>query len=243
MQRVNKTAVQCAKILEAFTLDKEEWGITELAAYLGLAKSTVHGIVQSFVQENVLKKTNTNSRYKCGSLLTRLGLLALTELEVKKISREAMFSLNEITGETVFLTMYMEGRIRVISTRESDKPLRLSISVGSEMPVDRGACGKIWFANLSDAEKDEFRGDRKIDTSIVEKSLAFVSKNGYATSVNEVYDDITAVAAPIINRRNKLEGIIVIGGLSLHFTEEKMHEYGRILKSRCDNLSMQLSQV
>jgi len=243
LQRLNKTAIQCAKILGAFTLDKEEWGITELATYLDLAKSTVHGIVHSFIQEGVLKKSNTDSRYKCGSLLTRLGLLALTELEVKKISREAMFSLNEITGETIFLTMYMEGKIRVIGVRESNKPLRLSISVGSEMPVDRGACGKIWFACLSEAEKNKFKRDGKIDTSIVEKSLEFVSENRYATSVNEVYDDITAVAAPIISRNNKLEGIIVIGGLSLHFTEEKLHEYGRILKSSCDNLSMQLGQV
>ena len=243
MQRINKTAIQCAKVLEAFTLDKKEWGITELAVHLDFAKSTVHGIVQSFVQEGILEMSNTDSRYKCGSQLVRLGLMSLTELEIIKLSSEAMSSLNKTTRETVFLTMYMEGKIRVVGARDSDKPLRLSISVGSEMPADRGACGKIQFAYMSDTEKDKLRRDEEIDTSILVKSLEFVSKNGYAFSVNEVYEDITAVAAPIINGKNILEGIIVIGGLSAHFTEEKMHEYGGILKSSCDDLSMLLGYV
>ncbi len=127
--------------------------------------------------------------------------------------------------------------------RESVKPLRLSISVGSEMAIDRGACGKIWYSYLSDDEKDRIKKDGRIDISIVERSVGFVLKNGYAISIEEVFDDITAIAAPIVNRENKLEGIIVIGGLSAHFTEEKLEEYGEILKSECKNISMQLDNV
>jgi len=243
MQRLNKTAEQTAKILKAFAKENKEWGISELAKHLGYAKSSIHGIVQALVHENILEKNKINNKYKCGFLLMQLGLQALTELELIKLGREALYSLNEITGETVFLTMCMEGKIRVIGVRESVKPLRLSISIGSEMPLDRGACGKIWYAYLSDDEKDRIKKDGKIDTSIVEKSVGFVLKNGYAVSIEEVFDDITAIAAPIVNRENKLEGIIVVGGLSAHFTEEKIKEYGKIIKSECKNISMQLSHA
>ena len=243
LQRLNKTAIQTAKILKAFTLERGEWGVTALADYLGLAKSTVHGIVQALVKEKILKQSNKDSLYKCGPQMMRLGLLTLTELEIKRISRDVLLSLNDITGETVFLTIYMEGRIRVVGSRESDKPLRLSISVGSEMPVDRGACAKVLFSCLSDPEREKIKRDKNIDTTIIESSMADALKDGYATSKDEVYSDISAVAAPIFNGEGQLEGMIVIGGVSAYINQEKLREYGRILKSKCDDLSLQFGHV
>jgi len=243
LQRLNKTAIQTAKILKAFTLERGEWGITALADYLGFAKSTVHGIVQALVQENILKRSNRDSLYKCGSQMMRLGLLTLTELEIKRISRDVLLSLNDITGETVFLTIYMEGRIRVVGSRESDKPLRLSISVGSEMPIDRGACAKVLFSYLPETEREKIKRDENFDATIVESSMTDVLRDGYATSKDEVYTDISAVAAPIFNGERQLEGMIVIGGVLAYINQEKLREYGRILKSKCDDLTLQLEHV
>ena len=96
---------------------------------------------------------------------------------------------------------------------------------------------------LSDPEREKIKRDKNIDTTIIESSMADALKDGYATSKDEVYSDISAVAAPIFNGEGQLEGMIVIGGVSAYINQEKLREYGRILKSKCDDLSLQFGHV
>ena len=240
MARSNSSALQTAKLLKAFTIDSPEWGITELADHLGYAKSSVHGIVQSLVNEGFLEKQAANNKYSYGMQLIHLGLSAISKIKLRNLAKEVIQSLSDITGETVFLCMCKEGSLIVIDGREADKALRLTIDIGSEMPLDRGSCGKICFSYSSEDEWREMTKGRSFDLSLLENSKSEVRKNGYAFSEEEVYENINAMAAPIFNSQKRLEGMIVIGGLSARMSKEKMHEYAKILISQCNWISSQL---
>ncbi len=240
MQRLNKTAEQTAKILKAFTREKKEWGVSALAKYLGYAKSTVHGIVQALAKEGILERKTDTGLYSCGIQIIRLGLLVLSEIEVRKIASPYLEDIAKSTGETVFLCMCIDNKIKIVDAIESSNSLKLSLDIGSELPKDRGAAAKIWYAYLSEEERKNIEENKVIDTSMIREGLSFFLETGFVLSEEEVYKNINGIAAPILNRDGKLEAIVAVGGLSSRFNREKMLEAGKELKAKCCEISERL---
>ena len=240
MQRLNKTAEQTARILKAFTKENKEWGVSALAKHLGYAKSSVHGIVQALVKEGILEKKTDTGLYSCGIQIIRLGLLVLSEIEVRKIARPYLEDIAKITGETVFLCMCIDNKIKIVDAIESSNSLKVSLDIGSELPKDRGAAAKVWYAYLPEEERKSIEENKLFDTSIIGEALTFYLERGFVFSEEEAYENINGIAAPILNRDGKMEAIVAVGGLSSRFNREKMFEAGDILKSKCSEISERL---
>ena len=237
MPRLSEIAKQTARILKAFTKENKEWSISELAKHLGYAKSSVHGIVQALVKEEILERKTDTGLYSYGIKIISFGLLVLSEIEVRKVARPYLKDIAEITGETVFLCMCVDKKIKIVDAIESSNSLKVSLDIGSELPKDRGAAAKILYAYLPEEERKSIEENKLIDTSIIRQALPFFLKKGFVFSEEEVYENINAIAAPILNSNGKLEAIVAVGGLSSRFNREKMFEAGDILKSKCNEIS------
>ena len=92
-------------LLKTFTKDDKELGISELAKRLSVAKSTVHRLAGTLLEEGLLQQNPDNGRYCLGVGLFSLGLLVRSRLDVTSESKNILNQLREQTQENVRLAV------------------------------------------------------------------------------------------------------------------------------------------
>src|SRR5437763_16052791 len=98
-----QSADRAFQLLLSFSDEASERGVSELAAELGLHKSTVSRMLAGMQARGLLARSG--ERYRLGPQIVRLGALALRDLGLLDACRPAMARLAAETGETVNLAV------------------------------------------------------------------------------------------------------------------------------------------
>ncbi len=73
MQSLKSSVHKTFAILEYFTIQKPEWGVTELANAIGSNKSTVYRFLSDLTKLGILYKHPETEKYSLGLKLFELG--------------------------------------------------------------------------------------------------------------------------------------------------------------------------
>jgi len=225
-------------ILRVISSSREGIGLNEIARDLGIAKSTVHGIIAALKDVGAVTRDPATRRYELGLTLFELGRQIYTQIDLREVARPVMESLMEELQETVFLCTLNGDRrsIMVLDTVECRHDLKITSPVGSILPLFSTAPGKALLAIMDD---EEIRGIIKeeglpwhTEKSIIDPEqfievIRDARHNGYAVDYEEYMSGVRAVAVSITGVRN-LSAAIYIVGFKTRLNEEKMD----ILKKR-----------
>ena len=107
-------------ILKAFTLEKEELGVTELSQQLNLHKSTVSRLLASLQREGLVEENQSTRKYRLGVALVTLAGLVLQRLDIAQVARPFMQELAETTQETIGLAIW--DRDEVVNIAQIPSP-------------------------------------------------------------------------------------------------------------------------
>src|SRR5690606_23921566 len=107
---------KAALVLDLFSVERPDWGPTEVAAELGIAKSTAHALLGE------LSSVGLTERLPCGRY--RLGWrtvgLARTKLATSRYREELTPTARRLAshfGETVHITAWERGRVLYVASR------------------------------------------------------------------------------------------------------------------------------
>ncbi len=243
-KRKNIIVRRTAQILKSFVQKPKGWGVTALASHLGLAKSVVFEILNTLVDEGLVKKDEKEKLYLCGNELLSLALTHYSNIDLLKASRSVLEKLTKEVGETSILTQIIGNKNIVIEKVDGTNPLRFSLERGTMLPLDKGSSAKVFLAFLPDEKKKEVIDKYKIDMSKLKEELEIVKKRGFAISKEEVYSGVNAIAVPIFNSYNELVATLTIGGPSLRYynKENKQSKYKLISKilAAAEEISLQM---
>src|SRR6266581_3341061 len=142
------------RLIKAFSEDEYEIGISDLAKRLGLAKSTVHRLASTLLEEGMLEQNPADGKYHPGLALFELGAMVRRKMDFTMEARPFLRTLMERTGETVHLGILDRDSILYIITHESKQALRMGSKVGTRVPVHSTAVGKTLLAFQPDEEID-----------------------------------------------------------------------------------------
>src|SRR5581483_455028 len=133
-------------ILSAFRNEGQEYSVTELAAALGVHKSTASRLVTTLASKGFLERTPANRSLRLGPELGRLGLLAITGRSLMQAARRPMEMLAAETGETVNLAV-LDGR-DVVNIAQVDGPHIVGVGTwtGRRTKAHCAANGKVLLA-------------------------------------------------------------------------------------------------
>lgn len=215
-------------ILGSFHENRKKMTLMEIATELELNKSTTYRILTNLTDLGFLE-INSDGQYTVGSELARLGNLCDNDKLLKQATRAAMQELEEITGETVVLTRYQHGRMTCIDRIESEKALRITSIIGSNIPMMRGATGKVVTSYLRETELEFcLTRQRQLGCPIPENLQLFraqlkqVREQGYCVTDSELDEDVTALAFPLLRDRQDPLGSISVCGPSIRFTRKQI---------------------
>jgi DNA-binding IclR family transcriptional regulator len=193
---------RAAEVLRA--LDGEHHGLTpsELAARLGLARSTVHRIVTALDDEGLVA-TVRPGRYRVGPELIRLG--SSQRGEVRTLVRPFLERLSAEVNETVDLAVLIQDHVSFIDQVAAPHRLRAVSVVGATFPAHCTANGKALLAALSDdhlrmllpARLPQLTPNTKSSRTQLMDELNRVRESGVAFDEEEHTLGISAVGAVV----------------------------------------------
>ena len=138
---------RAAAMLRLLAVRGTPLGVSELAAALGLAKTTAHGILRTLFEVDFVSQEPGSGRYVLGETLRNLGAGAVDVNELRSRSMNWADTLASRSGETVHLASSGEDGVVVIHHvfRPDDSAQRLE--TGAVLPAHATALGKVLLAH------------------------------------------------------------------------------------------------
>jgi DNA-binding IclR family transcriptional regulator len=240
-------------ILKIISTSREGIGLNEISRKLGIAKSTVHGIISALEDVGAVRRDPATRRYEMGLTLFELGRQIYTQNNLREVARPVMETLMQEVQETVFLcTLNGNQRsILVLDTVECGHDLKITSPIGSTLPLFSTAPGKAILAIMDDEEIRRLIKEKGI-TRYTERSITdpeqlieeirSVRDNGYAADYEEYMSGVRAVAAHISGERN-LSAAIYVVGFKTSLNKEKMDILSKRVKEAARKINMRIKEL
>jgi DNA-binding IclR family transcriptional regulator len=236
------------RLIKAFSEDEYEIGISDLAKRLGLAKSTVHRLASTLLEQGMLEQNPADGKYHLGLALFELGTMVRRKMDFTAEARPFLRTLMEKTGETVHLAILDHDSILYVITHESKQALRMGSKVGTRAPVHSTAVGKVLLASQSeeDIERIVARGLPQstpgtiVDAKALRRELAVVKTQGHAVDDEESEIGLRAIAAPIRSYSGDVVAAISIAGPVHRMTKKALLSWLRELVEAAEAVSQRL---
>ena len=135
-------------ILNAFSPDDPELGVTELAERLGLHKSTVHRFMVNLDAAGLVERNPRTGRYRLGLHIFELGGLVMQQMNLWDEALPFLEGLVRDTGETGHLAVLDGGEAIYIERVEARRALRVPSAIGRGYPAHATNLGKVLLADL-----------------------------------------------------------------------------------------------
>ena len=192
-----------ASILGALKNEHDGLSLSQIAARVGLARSTVHRLVAALEEERYVVSASPNGRFRLGPGLASLAQSASRDLTL--VIHPFLAQLSRETNKTVDLAILEHDHVVFVDQVVGLRRLRAVSAVGAVFPAHCTANGKALLAAYSDEEVARLLPETlealtpntvTSRTSLFEE-LARVRKEGVAYDREEHTLGICAVGAVI----------------------------------------------
>jgi IclR family KDG regulon transcriptional repressor len=143
------TVGKASRVLDLFTTERPEWGVTETADALGIPRSSAHDLLATLADTGLLRHAECN-RYRLGWKLLTLSSTMLDTSDVRTHARPVMRQLVKKLGATTHLAILDEGEVIYLDKLAPPDGMPVPISaVGKRLPPHCSAVGKVLLAHQS----------------------------------------------------------------------------------------------
>ncbi|KUH39100.1 MULTISPECIES: IclR family transcriptional regulator [Streptomyces] len=210
---------RAAAMLRLLAGGERRLGLSDIASSLGLAKGTAHGILRTLQSEGFVEQDAASGRYQLGAELLRLGNSYLDVHELRARALVWTDDLARSSGESVHLGVLHQHGVLVIHHVFRPDDSRQVLEVGAMQPLHSTALGKVLSAYDPVAHSEAMEVERKAFTPRTvtgledfEELLDLTRARGWAADVEETWEGVASVAAPIHDRRRMPVGAVAITG-------------------------------
>jgi DNA-binding IclR family transcriptional regulator len=230
-------------ILEGTSGKPQGKSLAELAAEVGLAKSTAHRLLQSLCSLGYMSNVGSGI-YKQTPLFRQLAS-GFDDQRLIRLAQPHMMELQRETGETINLGVMRMERIVYLHVVESPQPLRRMVEASMTDPALSTALGRAIVAFQSPERRQyvlrKVTIEKRTPHTIVEPDeldaiLDAIRKAGYAIEENQTDLGVTCVAAPIFDGENVVAAMSVSAPI-VRMSESKRAKAVRLVRSAADALS------
>lgn len=224
--------VKTLAVLESLATSERGKALKEIAADVGLVKSSVFRILFTLKETGYVEQTDASGVYRLTLKTGGLARRNTDRLRLTDIARPHLTRLRDDLDESVALAELRVQSIVLIDVLETSHPLRLSFHIGDDCPIHATALGKAVAAFLSPAERSALLKDSKLPqytertkTKLrqLESELAAVHANGYSVNDEETVAGALLVGAPLFDSTRSVCGAISVNTPTVRCTPKRKH--------------------
>ena len=236
-------------ILNTFSAEEPELGVTELADRLELHKSTVHRFLVNLEAAGLVERNRHTSRYRLGLHIFELGGLVLQQMNLWDEALPFLEGLVRDSGETGHLAVLDGGEAVYIEKVEARRALRIPSAIGRGYPAHATSLGKVLLAHLEAGARDALIDERGLqrcapntitDPDLLREELAQIRRQGYAVDDEEYEEGLRCIGAPIVGHTGQIVAAMGIGGPVTRVTPTRVDELAELVMAAAGSLSRRM---
>ena len=233
-------------ILEVLARSGES-GVTEIAAQLGVHKSTAFRLVATLEAHRLVEQTTDRGRYRLGIGILRLAGATSARLDLVQEARPLCRQLAADTGETVNVAVLSESSALYLDQVAGSSALQPHNWVGQHIPLHATSNGKVLVSELDESALDAILGKLPAYTPHtitrrpqLRKELDRVREQGYALAIDELEVGLSAVAAPVRNAHGDVVASMSVSGPTFRLGSDRLDDVTRLVVAAAAEVSHRL---
>ena len=242
-----KSLAKALSVLECFSVEQPELGISEISRMLGLQKSTVYNILSTFQKCGYLIKNQQTSKYALGLKLLHLSYIVSSHHGLRDVFLPYLTRIARETKEVCYFGILDEREVLYIETASPLQQQSRNI-LGERAPLYCTGLGKAMLAHLPESEIDvilsapmrAFTGFTVTDPAALRQQLEEVRTNGYAIDNMEHEFGIRCVAVPVFGSNGQVMAAVSVSGPSPRFDPETVIRDAKLITEILSPLQHQL---
>ena len=248
-----QSLAQGLDILLLYAIERSALTAAEISNEKGYSLSKTYRIIRTLIKYGFIEEEKGTARYSLGLNALQLGLLAQKKYSLASVAKPLMKELSVLSKESVVLTTVSGTKAVCIENVESEEAIRSStFQVGETVFLHAGASSKILMAYLPEKEWDriiEKEGLRQLTPNTLthpkklKGHLREIRKKGYAVSDREVYEDVRAVGAPILDGMGTLVAGLSIVGPFYRINKKKLSGLVKMVVDYAAKISSRIGYV
>lgn len=200
-------------ILNLYTFDKSEWGVTEVSRELDIPKSSVSELMTSMALQGLVERVPPG-RYRLGWRWFSVNQILLDSSQLIKEGRTILYEMAERHGESCHLSVYERTEAVLIEKAQANLTTQILMSkVGTKFPLHATASGKLMLAFMQPADMDGLLGSDPmmafspktiLSKDVLKRNLEGIRIAGAAVDSEEFVLGLSSIAAPVYNAHGKM---------------------------------------
>ncbi len=240
-------------ILDAFSFQEREQGLSEIAEKAGLNLTTAKRLISNLTNRGYLRQIPDSKRYQLGMRLFELGGIVFSSFSLRKVAAHPITRLQSLTGGTVLLGTRMDDQLVYVDKREGNEMIRIASDVGWRRPLHYGMLGMVLMAYLDPGHIKETLMKTPLQKhtvySITDEDafsirMEEIRKNGFVLERGEAVEGVMGIAGPVRDYSRQ-----VIASLGVAFPmvksnrEKDFEETVQQVVATCDEISSDLGYL
>ncbi|GGC89345.1 IclR family transcriptional regulator [Tersicoccus solisilvae] len=235
-------------ILRCFTVDEPSLGVTEIAARIGVHKSTVSRVLANLEAEDLVERDPVTRRFRLGVGIIAVAGPLLARLEVRRVAYPVLNGLAERTRETAALMVWDGHGAVSVEQIPSTRLIKHTAALGSRYTTTQSASVLVFLAAMAD---DDVRallrsgsviGPQHDDEALAElmDRLAAVRAEGYAVNYGLTSDDEVGIASAVQDHRGAVVAAVLVSAPRYRTPLEDVPALGTACREAADAVSGRL---
>ncbi|MGE3269581.1 MAG: IclR family transcriptional regulator [Chloroflexota bacterium] len=222
--------------------------MTSLSRSLGMHRTTLFRILGTLQARGYVRRDPDGDGYRLGVRVLSLASAVLADLDIRKAGHEPLQSLNEDTGELVFLTVLDGHEVVTIERLEGTHTVTLRSQIGSRRPAYCTAAGKAIVAFLPELQAGAIVGgglvahtpNTILSQAILQEQHEEIRRRGFAWDDEEYLAGVRCVAAPIFGMERTVLGAVSLAAPTMRTSWERLWQLGPRARTAAREISRQL---
>ncbi len=225
-------------ILSLFSPSRPSLGLAEVSRLVGLPKPTVHGLIQTLLEEGYLSQDVQTRQYSVGLRIVEMGSIFSGSLKINQVAGDLARRMAVSSGQHVRIAIWDNDTMLVTYNAFPSIDYLTFQQVGPRVPAYCTAIGKAALSTLDEAEfaaylertpLQRYTASTITDMKVLEECLGKAVADGYATENQEFLLGMSCVAVPIYDVTRKAIGAISLSGTSDILEKNRLGELVPIL--------------
>ena len=203
------STIKCMALLDVLTEYSHAVSVSDLASRVGTSRGRVHQQLSTLVACGWVEWLE-GAKYRLTLRAAVVLHSALEQADIGERIRPQLEELASAAGQAVSIAVLDRGEALIVQRAESGHVLRADVGVGTRMPLDGSASGRILAAFVPSEKLEALRRDGIRLPE--EEALVRVRREGIVVSVNEFLGGGFAVAVPVLDVGGGLLGALSAAG-------------------------------
>lgn len=239
------------QVLRCFTVDEPLQGVTEIAAKVGLHKSSISRILATLEELDVIERDPPSRKFRLGLGLLSVAGPLLADLDPRRVSLPVLRELSATTRETTALMVWTGAEAVTVEQVASPQQVKHTTELGARYGTVLSASVQAFLAEMPAEEVRRFlergapilpeRGASDIEARL--DLLQQARERGYAVNFGETSPEEVGIAAPVWDHRGAVVAAVLVAAIFYRVDRGRVPELGAACAAAAAQVSARLGAV